>query len=189
MQRDNSSCVSRLFSVALRVPMLFSLALLLDTAVALSAQPSHLGQKVSDHVTVRMYLFGGVGACDAFAERTLPNGTRSQINMLGRWLVVTDVTWRTFVGPGFPSQQLGTLTLRIFIGADESPLFESSAFITPENINEPAFGSEHLTAGFVVSEIPCIEFQQVGGQDGGVGGQVILHGYLIDRPRTLGMVP
>ncbi len=194
MQKANTSCVSRLFSVALRVPMLFSLGLLLDAAVALSAQPSHMGQKVTDHVTFRISRSGNsVSVCDDFGERIFPNGSHGPLLLAGRWFVVTDVTWRTVVGPGFPPQHPGLLRLKIFFGPDEAVLFESNVVLKADDVNDPAVGSEHLTTGFVVSGIPCIEFQQIGNEDSGVGGSVTMEGYLIDRPvnnpRTTGMAP
>ncbi len=164
--------------------MLFSLGFLLDAAVALSAQPSHLGQKVSDHVSLRASRSGNqLEVCNEFVERVFPNGTSQQFFVpSGRWFVVTDVTWRTIVGPGFPVQHPGLLTLRIFLGEEGSPLFESSVVLKADDIGDPVVGSEHLTTGFVVAGTPCFAFQQPQNDDGSVGGAILLHGYFIDRP-------
>jgi hypothetical protein len=156
-------------------------------AVTLSAATpdSHMGQKISDHVTLRVLHTPSAGVCNALAERIFPSGETLPLEMSGRWFVVTDVTWRTIVGPGVPVQQPGLLTLRIFLGFQNGfpiPFFESSVLIAAESVNDPVFKSEHLTTGFVVDSIPCIEFAQFGNEDGGVSGNLLLHGYLIDRP-------
>ena len=182
MAGRNRNLASRTDRITHRLGILVAVFLSLGITALPAAPQSHMGQKVSDHVTLRIVRINQ-GPCDGLPTRILPNGSEVVgFDLAGRWLVVTDVTWRTAVGPGFPiGHQLGLLRLTFFLGAN-GRFFESSVLVTEENISDPIFKSEHLTTGFVVSAIPCFEWEQIGSDDGGVSGLVILHGYLIDRP-------
>lgn len=178
---------------ARRLGVLLSAFLWLTATVLPAAQPiGHLGQKIQDHVTLR--IIGTTDDCaDLNAYEIEQNGKRSVFQMSARWLVVTDVRWWASRDIHFEEGVLqpgDLLTFNLFVPSGDDVSFTSDIVLTAANFNQrferlETAHSEHLTAGFVVSGIPCAAF----GSSTSSGSRthkflfdVMLHGYLIDRP-------
>ncbi len=157
---------------------------LVATAVTLWASPpdSHMGQKIADHVTLKLTD----GICFNTFDRVLPNGQTVPFEIPGnRLLVVTDVEW--LVLPTEPFEDFGGQQLRLRIElADGATVFLSRPItITPENRFGPVGSSEQLTTGFVVGTLSqfCAQVRpNAEGFDENLW-QLILRGYLINISR------
>jgi hypothetical protein len=181
--------VCRRYPVVSSFGIVWALAAWLGAPAASSAEATfHLGQKISDHVTARL-AHVGLGPCSLEARRVLPNGATEGLVISNRWLVVTDVEWQGWE-TGFPILQAGNLlTLRIYVGEEsrQYPVFESTSVVAELNVpvGRPILSkSEHLTAGFVLAAVPCFYIGRRGEliEELPAEGELVLHGYFIDRP-------
>ncbi len=117
---------------------------------------THLGQQsTTNHVTLNC----SISAVEPQeCKRVLANGTDVAFNLLpGSALVVTDVSWDG-LAIGFEVGK--TQTLSIFLRPSPSD-FARLVFISSSTVGEFGrfTGSEHMTAGFVISWTAAMELQ------------------------------
>jgi hypothetical protein len=172
------------FDLPFRVSLLIVAAVLGIAAASVAEQPSHLGQDIGDHVTLNLFV-NSDNNCYPPAERVFADGSTEEFTIpSGKSLVVTDVQWTAEQSPvvGSPTLEVGrNLILYLFFGGESAAIvFRSPLLVTGENVTAPA-KSDHLTAGFVMSAIPCRAFVQRESLFDlhPAFGSVFLYGYLI----------
>ena len=179
-------------SIALFFFILLGFALVPESV---SAQPSHLSQPITEHVTlVRGYLSGakGCGLLRAPLQRLSPGGQVASSEFVvpkEKILVITDVEWRVIIGnpKGGESMQLTAYPE----GSGYQSFRSSIAVIASEQaylgIGLAMLGaSDQLTAGFQIGggKRVCLSYSSPTGTfdpDGPAADpQITLRGYLTD---------
>ena len=152
---------------------------------------THMGQRVSEHVTLEVVggMNGGCGPAKLDFLRVLPDGSfESGAGGLGyrvpegKLLVITDVDWQ-YVHPN-PGSAAGKIqVLRLFIENLSDPSKSRRAFESTLTLSSEGEGgiSENMTSGFIVSSAARICPDVFPGPQGPPSGlqHLILRGYLI----------
>lgn len=137
---------------------------------------SHLGQQVSNHVTLGCYP--NVQDDSWFFYRIFPDGTVHDFSIpKGKVLVVTDVDWNYNTGE-HNAMQTFSILIKVPKKEIRNVVFASTA---PGDTSGSGGASVSMTAGFVISNMnniePTLEFS-------GSINDIVIRGYLIDAPRV-----